>query len=67
MTNSKLMREKIEESGLKQGHIAKKLNLSLQGLINKIDNESEFKASEIKKLRTILNLNAEESENIFFA
>ena len=66
MTNSNLLNVKIQESGIKIGHIARVLNLSRQGLYNKINGKTEFFGSEITKLSEILNLSIEERENIFF-
>ncbi|MBQ8697931.1 MAG: hypothetical protein IJ521_02885, partial [Schwartzia sp.] len=59
--------QKIDESGLKIYFIAKKIGISYQGLLNKMRNESEFKASEIQALSEILRLSAEEKMKIFFA
>ena len=67
MTNEELLRQKIEESGLKIYFIAKQTGISYQALLNKMRNEREFKVSEIQKLSEILNLSAEEREHIFFA
>lgn len=67
MTDTKLLRDKIKSSGIKQSHIATLLGLSNQALINKIENDSEFKASEIHQLRKILKLTAKERDSIFFA
>lgn len=66
MTNTKLLREKIEESGYKLRFIASKIGITYQGLLNKMNNETEFKASEIQALCVLLNLNGDERETIFF-
>ncbi len=66
MTNTKILREKIDESGYKMCYIAKRLGLTYQGFLNKINNESEFKASEIQILCDLLNFNIQQKENIFF-
>lgn len=67
MTNTKLLREIIFNKGLKYGFIADKLNISLQSLSRKIENETEFKAGEIKKLCELLEINDyHEKESIFF-
>lgn len=50
MTDTELLREKIESSGYKLQFIAKSLGLTYQGLLNKINNRSEFRASEIQAL-----------------
>lgn len=68
MTNAKRLREIVEKSGLKYKFIAEKMGLSRFGLMKKIDNENEFKASEIERLCEILGINSlEDREDIFFA
>lgn len=67
MTNTAKLRKRIEESGLKYKFIAKSLGLTYLGLQKKINNDSEFKASEIAILCKILNINnLQEKEDIFF-
>lgn len=68
MSDTKLLREKINNSGIKLVFIADKLGLSPQGLRNKLSNKSEFTASEIVSLCEILNIKSlKERESIFFA
>lgn len=67
MTDSQLLREKIEQSGYKLRFIAKKAGLTYQGLLNKLNNEREFKASEIKALSDLLGLTEAERTAIFFS
>lgn len=68
MTDSKLLRLKISESGYKMVYVAKKVGVTYAGLMKKINNETEFKASEIVKLCELLKIeNREEREKIFFA
>ena len=68
MTNTKLLEELIEKSGLKKSYIAKAIGLSAYGFAKKIRNESEFKTSEINGLCEILHIKSlEEKELIFFA
>ena len=66
MTNTKMLRDKIEQSGYKLRFIADKLGITYQGFLKKLNNETEFKASEIQALYVLLNLNATEREAIFF-
>lgn len=66
MTNTKLLRDKIGSSGLKIGYIAEQINITYQGFLNKLNNETEFKASEIKMLQSILGLTNKERDAIFF-
>ena len=50
MTNTTLLRQKIDESGYKLKFLAEKCGLTYYGLMKKVNNETEFKASEIKVL-----------------
>lgn len=68
MTNTKLLREKISDSGMKLGYIADHLGISPRALLMKIENQTEFKSSEIKKLSEILGIEtAEEQRQIFLS
>ena len=67
MTDTLALREAIEKSGLKYGRIAKEMGISYYTLQKKIDNIVEFKASEIKKLSSLLSLNEAQRSSIFFA
>lgn len=66
MANTSLLRKKIDESGYKLRFIASKLGITYQGFLKKINNETEFKASEMQILRELLNLTDAEFEQIFF-
>lgn len=66
MTDSKALSKAIENSGLKLTFIANKLELSREGFYKKLNNQTEFKASEIVKLQDILNLSNKERDKIFF-
>ena len=69
MTNTELLNKKIEASGYKRNYIAKAIGLnSAYGLSKKINNETEFKATEINALCELLKIDSlEEKERIFFA
>ncbi len=67
MTNTKLLRSYIGKSGYKLVFIAKQLDITYAGLLKKINNETEFKASEIQILCDLLNISLEDREKIFFA
>ena len=68
MTNTELLEEKITKSGLKKSYLAKAIGLSSYGLMLKIKNINEFKASEIEKLCILLGItDMEERCAIFFA
>jgi cytidylate kinase len=65
--NTKKLKMKIIDSGIKYKVIAKNLGLSYYGLQKKVNNETEFKASEIKKLCKMLNItDSKIKEEIFF-
>lgn len=68
MTNTALINQYIEATGLKRSYIAKTIGISRAALANKISNRSDFKASEIDTICKILGINTlEEKESIFFA
>jgi len=67
LTDSNLLREQVEKSGLKYQYIAEKLDLSRYGLMIKIEGKTEFKASEIRKICNILKINNDLRDLIFFA
>lgn len=67
MTNSCLLRAKIDERGYKLRFVAGKLGITYRGLLKKITNETQFKATEIQILKELLNLTNEERDKIFFA
>lgn len=68
MTNTALLEKRIVKSGLKKSYIAKAIGLSPYGLMLKIRNINEFKASEIEKLCILLGIDdLEERCAIFFA
>lgn len=67
MTDSKELNKEIEESGITITAIAKKIGITREGFYKKLNNETEFKASEISALQRILNLSNEKRDEIFFA
>ena len=67
MTDVKGLSEEIAKSGLKISYIADALGLSREGLYKKLNNETEFKASEIMKMKEVLGLSNERRDDIFFA
>lgn len=67
MTNTKLLEDAIERSGLKKGYIAERLGVSRASLINLINGSAEFRASQILVLCKLLNLTNEQRDAIFFA
>ena len=67
MTDTEKLRAKVRESGYKFRYLAEQLGISHQALYNKIDNKTQFLASEIMRLSEILALTPEEKESIFFS
>ncbi len=65
MTDKTKLEIAIIKSGLTKHEVAKRLGLSDMGFYKKLNNVTEFKASEIAKLKEILKLKA--IEPIFFA
>ncbi|MCC8121834.1 MAG: toxin-antitoxin system, antitoxin component, Xre family protein [Oscillospiraceae bacterium] len=66
MTDTEMLREKIEQSGYKLRFIAQKIGITYQAFLNKINNRSEFRANEIQALYVLLGLTEEERVEIFF-
>ena len=56
MTDSKKLSDEIADSGITITAIAKKLGITREGFYKKLNNETEFKASEISALQKILRL-----------
>lgn len=67
MVNTKMLRDKISTSGYKLQFVAEKCGLTYFGFMKKVNNETEFKASEIMILKVLLNLTDKEVNQIFFA
>ena len=66
MINSSILRNKIEQSGVKYKYLAEQLNISSYGLQLKIDGKNEFLVSEVAMLCNLLSLTRKEREDIFF-
>lgn len=67
MTNTSLLKEYIDNSGYKRSYIASKLGITAYSLAMKINNESEFKASEMTAISELLNIDTTARDAIFFA
>lgn len=63
MTDTLKLEFEIRKNGYTKTEIAELLGLSFNGLMLKINNVNEFKASEIQKLCELLHL---EDNSIFF-
>ena len=66
MTDTVALRAVIADSGLKYKVLAEIMGLSPYALQLKIDNESEFKASEIDTLANALGMDMRQRDSIFF-
>ena len=67
MTNTELFRNKVEEIGVTYTFIASKIGITREALYNKkINNGTEFKASEIAVCSKVLQLSSKERDKIFF-
>ena len=68
MTNTEMLKDVIDKSGLKVSFIADYVGISRQSLWNKINNLSPFNQYEIDKMCDILKItNLKQKEAIFFA
>lgn len=67
VTNTKDLRERIKAKGLKYKAIAEILGITPYCLQRKIENENEFKVSEVDKLSSMLGLTLQETQDIFFS
>ena len=67
MTDTEALKELIASKGLKLKYVAQYLGLSSYGLSTKINNEREFKTSEVAALCELLEIKSlKEKEAIFF-
>ena len=67
LTDSKMLNDEIIDSGMTITAIAKKIGITREGFYKKLNNETEFKASEISTLQKILRLTNKRRDEIFFA
>lgn len=66
MTNTELLKEAIENSGMSITFISDKMGISREGFYKKMNNLTEFKASEIMAFTEILGMSKEKRDCIFF-
>ena len=66
MVNTKKLQGKMREKGYTIESLATAIGLTINGFFNKIHNRTEFKASEIMCLNTLLSLSAVDTDEIFF-
>lgn len=68
MTNVKLLNTFIQKSGLKKGYLAEKIGVSRTTFVALLNNQAEFKASQISALCEVLNIHDDATiRAIFFA
>lgn len=67
MTDSEALRKRIKDSGYKLGYVAQCLNISAYTLQKKLNNETEFKVSEVDRLAHLLDMSPLEKDRYFFA
>lgn len=65
MTNTKMLKKAIKNSGLSVIFIAEKMGITRQTLYNRMNNKSEFFAHEIEILTQLLKLGRTERDEIF--
>ena len=65
MIDKEKLNLRIEESGLKRHFIAEQMGISYMGFYKKVKGTNEFKASEIAKLKSLLNLSSMDVDEIF--
>ncbi|SHE62521.1 hypothetical protein SAMN02745190_00842 [Schwartzia succinivorans DSM 10502] len=66
MTNTVELEIAIIRAGLRKKQVAEALGITKEGLRLKMNNKTEFTASEIATLYKLLNLNFESQQKIFF-
>lgn len=67
MTNTELLREYIDKSGLKIQFLAEKIGISRASLWQKITNKTEFKVSEVQILCDLLDIkSSKDQKRVFF-
>lgn len=66
MTNVTLLRQKIDDSGLKMAYIAEQLGVTPQGLYKKLKDGSDWLFSQVMIIKKLLQLSDDEVNAIFF-
>lgn len=68
MTNTKMLRDLIVNSGMKMGFIAARVGISRAALNRKINNRTAFNQFQIERLCKVLAIDSlETKEAVFFA
>ena len=66
MTNTELLKEKIDKSGYRITFLAEKTGMTPQGFYKKLKDGSEWTYSQVKILSDLLCLTKKETDYIFF-
>lgn len=68
MVNTKLLKEKLEKSGLRTGFICKALKISRKTFYNRVNGVYPFRTPEVEKLCELLHITSlREKNDIFFS
>lgn len=67
MADITLLREKIDERGIKLGFVASKMGISRQSLYRKLIGERPFSLNEAQSICAVLGLEDADRDRIFFA
>ncbi len=66
MTDTFELEKYIRMNGLTKKAVADALGISVQGFLLKLNNITEFKASEISTVSDLLNMDQDDIQRIFF-
>lgn len=62
-----MLKQTIEESGLRVEYLANKCNISKQAFYNKLNGKSDFSAEEVGVMRKVLRLDMNQIVDIFLS
>lgn len=66
MTNTVLLKQKIDRSGYKVVYLAEQVGLTPQGFYKKLKDGSDWTFTQVMILKELLHLTKEEVNSIFF-
>lgn len=66
MTDKDKLKDIIKDAGMTVTAVADKIGITRESFYNKLNNETEFKASEIAKIQNLFHLTAVDVDAIFF-
>lgn len=67
MVDLEKLKSTVSNSGIKLGIIAEKINISRYALHMKMTGKTQFNAAEISALSSVLHLDKQSRDDIFFA